>query len=169
MTIHSTEIHPAYFSPSWAQVIMAPQLYRPRADIDLTRFSTSDPVFTPQSQSAGTQAPTTPLELRNAIVSSTPTIESPGVTENSQNRSGSSAIASSTAEQRVKLMAIKYAGDSSPELLARLEILNQRLIAQFPRVTESQVSGLERAHEELSQMRAARIARARSLGLTVER
>jgi len=72
------------------------------------------------------------------------------------------------AKQRVKLMAAKYvSGAVSTELLARLEILNQRMLERSPRVLNSQVDALESANDKLNRIRAAREERAKRLGITV--
>lgn len=71
------------------------------------------------------------------------------------------------AKQRVRLMAAKYADDKvSTEILARLEILNQRMISKSPRVTREQVESLEGANEKLSRIRIAREERSKRLGIT---
>ena len=62
------------------------------------------------------------------------------------------------AAQRVKILAARYAareGEIS-EILARLEILNQRLAHQVPRVTASQVEFLEHAAGALAVVEAQR-------------
>lgn len=71
------------------------------------------------------------------------------------------------AKQRVKLMAAKYASrTASDEILARLEILNRRLLDRSPRVSPGQVEALESANEKLIRIRAAREERAKRLGIT---
>lgn len=70
------------------------------------------------------------------------------------------------ANQRVRLMAINYADKgASKEILARLEILNRRLLDRSPRVSKEQVHELEVAGERLLRIRASREERARRLGL----
>lgn len=72
------------------------------------------------------------------------------------------------ASQRVKLLVAKYnSGQASAEILARLEILNQRLLEQAPRVSNEQLEVLEMANSKLAQIRAAREDRTRRLGLSV--
>ena len=71
------------------------------------------------------------------------------------------------AKQRVKLMAAKYvSGTASAEILARLEILNRRLLDRSPRVTAEHVNALESANDKLARIRAAREERAKRLGIT---
>ncbi len=71
------------------------------------------------------------------------------------------------ANQRVKLMAAKYAsGTASAEIVARLEILNRRLLDRAPRVSLDQLEALESADEKLTRMRAAREERSKRLGLS---
>lgn len=70
------------------------------------------------------------------------------------------------AKQRIRLLAAKYAGAAeTTEIVARLEILNRRLSERLPRVSQDQVSALERIGDRLAEMRAAREQRARRLGL----
>lgn len=70
------------------------------------------------------------------------------------------------ANQRVKLMAAKYASSTaSAEVVARLEILNRRLLDRAPRVSIDQVEALESANAKLTQIRVAREERAKRLGL----
>ncbi|MDP1548038.1 MAG: hypothetical protein Q8L87_18665 [Anaerolineales bacterium] len=72
------------------------------------------------------------------------------------------------ANQRVRLLAAKYAGSNeTQEIVARLEILNRRLLSIAPRVSEEQVASLERAHEQLTRIRAAREERSKRLGIPV--
>lgn len=70
------------------------------------------------------------------------------------------------ARQRVQLLAASYAGgEEQREIVARLEILNRRLLALAPRVSQEQVAALENANDNLLRIRAAREERARRLGL----
>jgi len=70
------------------------------------------------------------------------------------------------ARQRVTLLAASYVGgDERQEIVARLEILNQRLLHRSPCITVEQVTALEKADDQLSRIRAAREERARLLGL----
>ena len=72
------------------------------------------------------------------------------------------------AKQRVRLMAAKYvSGKESPEMVARLEILNSRLLDRSPRVTVAHVQSLESAANQLAQARAAREERMRRLGIEI--
>lgn len=72
------------------------------------------------------------------------------------------------AKQRVQLMAAKYAsGIESSEIVARLEILNRRLLERAPRVTKAHVSALEDAHAQLARIRATREERANRFGIAV--
>lgn len=66
----------------------------------------------------------------------------------------------SLAQQRIRLLATKYVNDSvSREVLARLEILNRRLLDLSPRVTTEQVVALEKAFDELETIRSRRAER----------
>lgn len=70
------------------------------------------------------------------------------------------------AKQRVKLIAAKYANsNASAEIVARLEILNQRLLDRSPRISTHQLEAIENAGETLVRIRAAREDRARRLGI----
>jgi len=70
------------------------------------------------------------------------------------------------AKQRIRLMAAKYASSvESSEIIARLEILNHRLLGLAPRVSKDQVLALENANEQLLRIRAAREDRSKRLGI----
>lgn len=72
------------------------------------------------------------------------------------------------AKQRVRLMAAKYATSSeSAEMVARLEILNRRLLDRSPRISVGQVQALESAANQLANIRAAREEQMRRLGIEV--
>lgn len=71
------------------------------------------------------------------------------------------------ANQRVKLMAAKYVSNSaSAEILARLEILNRRLLDRSPRVSIGQLEAIESANAKLARIRAEREERSKRLGLS---
>ncbi|WP_141629561.1 hypothetical protein [Pseudomonas sp. PAMC 25886] len=75
---------------------------------------------------------------------------------------------SKIAESRIRLLAIKYANDSvSAEMIARLEILNSRLIEKSPRVTAEQISHLESSIDSIKSVEQSRLNRAQRLGLSV--
>jgi hypothetical protein len=72
------------------------------------------------------------------------------------------------ARQRVQLLRATY--DSNPnlaEITARLKILNSRLLAAAPRVTDVQVSLLEDAANRLQASRASLEERAQRLGISL--
>lgn len=72
------------------------------------------------------------------------------------------------ARQRVQLMAAKYAsGVESSEIIARLEILNRRLLDRAPRVSQEQVIALEEANDQLARIRSAREERSKRMGMPV--
>lgn len=72
------------------------------------------------------------------------------------------------AASRLRLMAIKYAADAaSPEILARLEILNSRLLNSRPRISAEQLSKLEDSIDKLNGVEQSRLARAKRLGLNL--
>lgn len=75
---------------------------------------------------------------------------------------------SKIAEARIRLLAIKYANDSvSAEMIARLEILNSRLIERSPRVTVEQISFLEQSIGSIKSIEQSRLDRAKRLGLPI--
>lgn len=70
------------------------------------------------------------------------------------------------ASQRIKLLAVRYVDSKqSAEILARLEILNQRLLDVAPRTTRERVAALEETNNEIDRIRAAREQRARRFGI----
>lgn len=75
------------------------------------------------------------------------------------------------AEQRMLLMAQRYAMRDDPraegqkEVLARLKILNTRLATWAPRVTEAHVEVIEAMAERLDERAARRAARKKEWGL----
>jgi hypothetical protein len=73
---------------------------------------------------------------------------------------------SKIAEDRIKLLAVKYANDSvSAEMIARLEILNSRLMERSPRVTLQQINFLESSIGSIKSVEQSRLDRAKRLGL----
>lgn len=159
----------AYSAPNWAYFAKAPQWHRPLAGIDSTRFAGEPVAGELFSQQEGPQAPTATLQRRETVVTPTATIEeSASRTAPAVGESASDRDIQQLARQRVRLMAIKYAGGDTSEVLARLEILNRRLVAQAPRITRDQVEALERANEKLAQIKAAREERARRFGISVD-
>ncbi len=70
------------------------------------------------------------------------------------------------ASQRIRLLAAKYVNSQqSAEILARLEILNQRLLDVAPRTTKDRVAALEETNNEIDRIRAAREQRAKRFGI----
>ncbi|WP_147298674.1 hypothetical protein [Lysobacter soli] len=70
------------------------------------------------------------------------------------------------ARQRIHVMALRAGeGNRSSELLARLEILNQRITERAPRVTSAQVAALELSVSRLDSLNQAHAERMRRLGL----
>ncbi|NNM64260.1 MAG: hypothetical protein HKL99_06555 [Burkholderiales bacterium] len=70
------------------------------------------------------------------------------------------------AEERVALLAQKYVGGhSSREIIARIEILNQRLLEELPRVTPERVAALEDIGNKIAAIRSRALERASRLGL----
>lgn len=90
------------------------------------------------------------------------------VTGDSQAQSADQSKVEQWAQERIALLARKYADNKAPlELLARLEVLNQRMLDAMPRVTEEKVRALEAANAAVSEIQAKRIERAKRLGLSV--
>ena len=72
------------------------------------------------------------------------------------------------AGQRIKLLAMKYAGtSSSKEVIARLEILNQKMSGLSPRISKAHIESLEQASANLAKVREDRVARMKSLGISI--
>lgn len=70
------------------------------------------------------------------------------------------------AKQRVQILAAKYARDTEQtELMARLEILNQRLLNHSPRVSKTQISALENISQMLDRAKIAREERSSRFGI----
>jgi hypothetical protein len=120
------------------------------------------------SVATGPRAPTSPPTSQSALsAESTPTLSE------SVHSHIATACASSPnseidhiAKQRVRLMAVKYAGGKeSAEIVARLEILNSRLAERAPLVSKEQVAALENAYDQLAHIRAAREERAKRFGI----
>jgi hypothetical protein len=117
----------------------------------------------------GLNAPTTKLSRSPAVGPYTPTPSA----AREHNSSGPARIPVTEiseidriAKQRVRLMAARYAsGAESSEMVARLEILNRRLLDKAPRVSVEQVQALEVAAGQLSQAQASREERMRRLGI----
>jgi hypothetical protein len=75
---------------------------------------------------------------------------------------------SKVAEARIKLLAMKYASDTvSAEMIARLEILNSRIIERSPRVTVEQIGTLENSIGAIESIEKSRLDRAKRLGLAI--
>jgi hypothetical protein len=75
---------------------------------------------------------------------------------------------SKIAEDRIRLLAVKYASEAATsEIAARLEILNTRLAQRAPRVTLEQLSSLEESLNSIKSVEASRIERAKRLGLKI--
>ncbi len=76
------------------------------------------------------------------------------------------AKAENVSEERATLMAAKFMGNNaSKELLARLQILDQRMLELAPVVTHFQISALESAADELEKLKLRRNERAAKFGL----
>lgn len=124
-------------------------------DLFATASGAHAPTAAPKSDSEGGST-------RSATVSEAPAKTTPYLSARA-----SDADIDVIASQRVKLMAVKYAsGSASAEVVARLEILNRRLLEHAPRVSIRQVEALEVANEKLAQIRAAREERAKRFGLS---
>ena len=98
----------------------------------------------------------------------TPTLDGLTSTPRSVDRNASATDElSRMAKQRVILLAAKYAGgNETSEIVARLEILNRRLLERAPRISKDQVAALENASDTLTRIRASRVERASRLGIS---
>ncbi len=156
---------------NWALAPYDPKNKVPRTLSVRTEFATNNAsavdFFT---EAKGPLAPTTAPHLQqNSFATTTPV----GDPQSSSTTSVEKVLASQTsleidriAKQRVKLMAAKYASSvESSEIMARLEILNRRLLDRSPRVSKDQVLALENANEQLLRIRAAREERSKRLGI----
>lgn len=121
--------------------------------------------------SKGPSAPTAAVEQGRRFVGQTATLsESTGLTSApSSSKESATGEVERIANQRIQLMAAKYAaGRESLEMVARLEILNRRLVEQAPLVTEAQVRQLESSREVLGRIQVSRQERARRLGIVTK-
>lgn len=154
---------------SWANIApFEPKRPTREFSVSQTRTARSKP-FNLFAQGTGVSAPTAVADERTVG----DTLHTSVVSEFSLKTSPySNAGATDTdieriANQRVKLMAAKYASSAaSAELVARLEILNRRLLDRAPRVSMDQLEALESADAKLAQIRAAREERSKRLGLS---
>jgi hypothetical protein len=142
------------------------------------RSPLSNEVFTPISGApnffdavSGPLAPTAklsrnpPKESFTPIASEAKEIHPQNLVENS---GGKTTEINNLAKQRVRLMAARYAsGVESSEMVARLEILNRRLLEKSPRVSTAQIQALEDAAGELARARQVREERRKRLGIGV--
>lgn len=147
-------------------------------DFDKARFDNSD-----QNVSNGvSEFPTAKNAWQNI---SSVKLPNPNISETSPKSSGtnsmlfnSRAVTSSRfatnqdthveriAKQRVQLLALKYANKNvSSEIVARLEILNSRLLNYAPRVSKQQVEVLENANNRLDEIKLARAKLSKRLGI----
>lgn len=75
----------------------------------------------------------------------------------------SESTVSKTAKERARLIAMKAAKfDESNELIARLELLNQRMLEIAPRITSGQIENLEAGADLIERISARRQERARA-------
>lgn len=174
MHYHHAHATPSpYETVNWADV--APHEPKSRADRfkgEWTEFTTGSSslanFFSPQT---GANAPTAATEFRTAPpLAATQTLResSVGAHTNPVKQPGESDVAI-IAKQRIQLMAARYAGGTdSSEIVARLEILSNRLLHRAPRVTKAQVSALESLTDELMQLRDDQKRQAQSLGFRLD-
>jgi hypothetical protein len=120
------------------------------ADIDGTE---KVPKTSPQNDATSLLPKSADVRLRRPLV-------------NERQVQGRDLEISKIAEDRIKLLAIKYANDSiSAEMIARLEILNSRLIERAPRVSVEQISHLEASIDSIKSVEQSILDRAKRLGL----
>ena len=138
--------------------------------VERTKFATEKATpfdfFSPEK---GPAAPTAALSVQVGAVEQTQTLnESSTEPPTSAFGTQPSTDVERIAAQRVQLMAAKYAGGTATaEIIARLEILNRRLLERAPRVSVEQVRALEIANDQLVRIQTAREERSERLGLRV--
>lgn len=161
-----------FVNPSaWADV--APYIREWRETkplVERTKFATEKTTpFDFFAHEKGPRAPTATVSTQTGAVEQTQTLnESSAEPSTSAFGTQSSADVERIAAQRVQLMAVKYAGGTATEeIVARLEILNRRLLERAPRVSVEQVRALEIANDQLVRIQAAREERSVRLGLRV--
>ena len=170
MIDYNVDITPLLTPVNWANIAeLDPKKKEQKPSMAWTGLSTRGPDnFDFFAAVTGPSAPTTALSARaTSTATNTQTLnEFAGVAPRPNTTAQLDADVERVAKQRVQLMAAKYAkGTGSSELVARLEILNRRLLEKAPRVSKAQVVALEDANEQLARIRAAREDRARRLGI----
>lgn len=163
--------HTPFVNPSaWANPALISEWQETKPQVERTNFAfekaTLFDFFAPEK---GPAAPTTSLSAQVGDVDQTRTLnESSAEPATSASSSQPMEDVERIAAQRVQLLAAKYAGgNAAAEIVARLEILNHRLLERAPRVSGEQVQALEMANDQLVRIRAAREERSVRLGLRV--
>lgn len=166
-----TQVHS---KPNWADVAAyEPRKSMPRAEGHRTGLVTESAALVDFfAVGTGARAPTAdpispsgPSSVTTPVLTLSETAAAPSLVAE---KPSTYAEVDRIAKQRVQLMAATYARSSdSSEILARLEILNYRLLNQSPRISKAQVDALEYANDQLTQIRASRERQANRLGMSV--
>lgn len=156
---------------NWANVApFEPRRQAREADVTQTRLAQwKNESFDLFASRTGALAPTTGPKGGEAILSERASVVSEFAEKTSHytSKGALEAEIDRIANQRVKLMAANYASSaSSVEIVARLEILNRRLLDRAPRVSKEQVEALESANEKLVRIRTTREQRSKRLGVS---
>lgn len=103
----------------------------------------------------------TSVTTESPLDASLPTVYATGDTEQAskyfeelRSRIHATNEVSRISEQRIKLLAVSHEqADASAEILARLEILDKRLLEKSPRVSRAQLVQLEKCVDELALLK----------------
>jgi len=158
-------------TPASKPLVVWEEAIRPGAPSDPGKRSK----LTPLAQRHNPSLQTTLFQEHGAWAQRTPALDLlTGATQESAKSRGNSdqgaasKRADEIANERIALLARKYASDdASRELIARLEVLNARMLAEMPRVTAEKVQTLEEVATSMRELQVKRIERANRLGLSV--
>lgn len=129
-------------------------------DLDLDEYLSPDP-----HESANTAV----LDFaRLASFAPTATSSTPEATYTPPREDEAAKRFESITAERVQLIIAKYAeSPQAAEIAARLEMLNRRLLSEWPRVTNEQLSAAEETSQKLEALRDRREALKRRLGIEI--
>lgn len=173
MNYNSVDTAFIYPTVNWAEISPFDPMRQNRERVEeRTAFTTRNASSTDFFASVtGPRAPTVASSAHALVLAArTPTISEATASAPAAPMTGrSDSDVERIARKRVQLMAAKYARSTeSPEIVARLEILNHRLLGLAPRVSKDQVAALENANDQLAQIRSAREERSARLGIPAQ-
>lgn len=157
------------YSPNWVDVAPYEPERRERQGNLVSRVQTAlpgAPDFFGATQ--GPSAPTSNLSRQPGLSLTQPatTLISESKARSAQPTGSASKDAEGIARNRVRLMAANYVGgNETTEIVARLEILNRRLLDQSPRIRVEQVQSLEAAAALVANVRQSREEIMKRLGI----